>query len=356
MKVEADWGDLGLCVQTSAEPPFAAGAEFCSSCGGALVRLHRQVPDWHFGAPGAWSYLACAACRLARIEPLPAPAELADFYASYYPRNLKAAAAAGSRLRRLLKQAILAGSFGYPARSPWQKWLGRLLSACAPLRERAGAQILFVRGESRGTLLDVGCGVGVFLSGMRELGWQVIGVEPDPQTARIAQREFGLEAIPATLEAAHLAEKSVDVVTMSHVIEHVADPESVLKEAWRVLKPRGRVAILTPNVRSLGHRVFGECWQHLSPPYHLQLFSVTSLAAVARRAGFTPVVARTWSRSAGQTWKVSRRAARRRCAKGERRFPALEAVAGFLFHSLEAVAQIFDSSLGEEIFIEAVKT
>ncbi|HEV2386519.1 MAG TPA: class I SAM-dependent methyltransferase [Candidatus Acidoferrales bacterium] len=213
-----------------------------------------------------------------------------------------------------------------------------------------------MRGESRGKLLDVGCGVGLFLSHMRELGWQVIGVEADPKTARIAQQEFGLRAIPGSLEEAHLADESVDVVTMSHVIEHVRQPETVLKEAWRVLKPRGRIVVVTPNVESLGHRAFGACWQHLSPPYHLQLFSAASLLSIAGRAGFAPLAVRTSSRSAGQTWKVSVQTARRRSACLPRWYlPPLDAVAALAFHAMEAVARVFDPNLGEELICEAVK-
>lgn len=331
--------------------------ERCYQCGGALARIHSAVPDLHFGTPGAWDYTFCAACRLARIDPLPAPGELASFYASYYPRCQEPRSILGSRFRRLVGHAILSGTFGYPAKSKAEKWVGWFLGVCGPLRDLAGAGIMFVRGESRGKLLDVGCGVGVFLARMRELGWQVIGVEADPKTARIAQQEFGLRAIPISLEEAHLADESIDVVTMSHVIEHVRQPETLLREAWRVLKPGGRIVIVTPNVRSLGHRTFGACWQHLSPPYHLQLFSASSLLSMASRAGFAPMTVRTSSRRAGETWKVSVQTVRRARARPPRwYFPPLDAVAAFAFHAMEAVAQVFEPNLGEELLCEAVKS
>jgi 2-polyprenyl-3-methyl-5-hydroxy-6-metoxy-1,4-benzoquinol methylase len=349
-------GDRGVERRQEATRSLEGSEERCSHCGGALVRIHSAVPDLHFGAPGAWGYTFCAACQIASIDPLPAPGELADFYAGYYPRRFEPRPITGSRFRRLIKHAILSGTFGYPAKSKTQKWVGRLLGVCRPLAERAGAQILYVRGESRGKLVDVGCGVGVLLSNMRELGWEVIGVEADPKTARIAQQEFGLRVIPSSLEEAQLEEESVDVVTMSHLIEHVRRPESVLKEAWRVLKPGGRIVIVTPNVQSLGHRAFGECWQHLSPPYHLQLFSGASLQSMAKRAGFTPLAVRTSSRSAGQTWKVSVKAARRRNARPPHWYlPPVDALAAVAFHSTEAVAQAFNPNLGEELICEAVK-
>jgi 2-polyprenyl-3-methyl-5-hydroxy-6-metoxy-1,4-benzoquinol methylase len=49
---------------------------------------------------------------------------------------------------------------------------------------------------------------------------------------------------------------SFDMVTMSHVIEHVHDPAAVLRECRRILAPDGVLLLATPNARSWGHAVF----------------------------------------------------------------------------------------------------
>ena len=76
---------------------------------------------------------------------------------------------------------------------------------------------------------------------------------------------------------------------MSHVLEHVYDPVDLLRESYRVLKPRGVVVITTPNISSFLHSVFSESWQGLDPPRHLRLFSISTLTESARRAGFAQV-------------------------------------------------------------------
>jgi 2-polyprenyl-3-methyl-5-hydroxy-6-metoxy-1,4-benzoquinol methylase len=73
---------------------------------------------------------------------------------------------------------------------------------------------------------------------------------------------------------------------MNHVIEHVHDPVALMAECARILKPGGSLVIVTPNIESYGHRVFGAFWRGLEPPRHLHIFSLSALTRCAERAGF----------------------------------------------------------------------
>ncbi|MGH2395464.1 MAG: class I SAM-dependent methyltransferase [bacterium] len=141
---------------------------------------------------------------------------------------------------------------------------------------------LSVQSAPRGRLLDVGCGSGRFLVHMRDLGWEVTGVEPDPVAVRVAHRSFHLNVASGTLEDAGFPESCVDVVTMNHVIEHVPDPISSLRECNRVLREGGRLVVVTPNVHSLGHWYFNHSWRGLEVPRHLQLLHGSGIAGVCR--------------------------------------------------------------------------
>ncbi len=153
-------------------------------------------------------------------------------------------------------------------------------------------------GVSHGRLLDVGCGSGRFLTLMRDAGWEVQGVEPDPVSAQIARDRHGIPVTAGTLPQAAFPDRSFDAITMNHVIEHVADPLALLAECRRVLRPGGNVVVVTPNVRSFGHRKFKDCWRGLEPPRHLCLFSMQSLGAAAAKAGLEAKEIRTSARSA----------------------------------------------------------
>lgn len=190
---------------------------------------------------------------------------------------------------------------------------------------------------------------------MRELGWKVCGVEPDPEAARRA-RQHGLEVYQALVEEAELPLAAFDAVTMNHVIEHVVDPLAALRACARVLQPDGRLVAVTPNWHSLLHRRFGASWMHLDPPRHLWLFTPQSLAACAQQAGLRVERLYTSARSATKTWRVSRRIEREGQAPDGMPSPGRigERLRGMWAQIREEVAR-HRAPVGEEIVMVATK-
>ena len=62
---------------------------------------------------------------------------------------------------------------------------------------------------------------------------------------------------------------SYDVLFAKAALHHIAELESMMQGMRRALRPGGRLVIYTPNLASLGHRVFQRHWLHLDPPRHL---------------------------------------------------------------------------------------
>ena len=150
-----------------------------------------------------------------------------------------------------------------------------------------------LRSVPPGRMLDVGCGSGALLQRMRIAGWEVEGVDFDEKAIDRAWREYGVAVRHGDLRAACYPDGSFDAVTMNHVIEHVHDPIALLAESRRILRPGGRLVVVTPNIASWGHARFGRNWRGLEPPRHLHLFSQKTLAETARRAGFARREVRT---------------------------------------------------------------
>jgi SAM-dependent methyltransferase len=123
------------------------------------------------------------------------------------------------------------------------------------------------------------------LQSLKELGWQVEGVDFDPAAVQRA-RTKGLNVHLGTLEDQRFADNTFDAITMSHVIEHVHRPIALFQECHRLLRPGGRLVVVTPNASSWGHRRYGAGWRGLEPPRHLHIFTLSSLAAICARAGF----------------------------------------------------------------------
>jgi len=148
---------------------------------------------------------------------------------------------------------------------------------------------LFANFSKGASVLDVGCGDGAFVRFARDLGYDAYGLEPDEVAARTAERA-GAPVLGATIwDLGSDRLQSFDQITMSHVIEHVHEPLRELERCFKLLKPGGRLWLVTPNASSAGLAHFGRHWRGLEVPRHLVLFSPQSLVAAVHRAGFNQV-------------------------------------------------------------------
>lgn len=263
----------------------------CPLCGLEGVPLYSGLADHYGNAPGKWGYLRCADCDLVWLDPLPSIEDLSEFYAKYYPRFTADEGASNLNFRKSIKEAILAGSFGYGDQENYckKKKMGWLFGLFSPLRNRVGRTIMFIDGHRRGRLLDVGCGIGTYLSLMRQLGWDVAGVEPSTEAAAVAREKSNLQVFVGTLEEAMFQNDTFDVITMHHVLEHLRDPLGTLSECLRILRPGGQIVVITPNIKSLGHTIFKKCWVEIAPPWHTYLWSPRILRSCVDKIGFTSV-------------------------------------------------------------------
>jgi 2-polyprenyl-3-methyl-5-hydroxy-6-metoxy-1,4-benzoquinol methylase len=136
-----------------------------------------------------------------------------------------------------------------------------------------------------GRLLDVGFGNGSFLKIANEMGWNAEGIDFDPQAVEVA-RARGLNVSCATVAELSTRNEGYDIITLSHVIEHIHDPIALLHNIYELLKPNGHLWLETPNIASLGAARFGKHWRGLEVPRHLVLFNSTSLCKALNSVGF----------------------------------------------------------------------
>jgi SAM-dependent methyltransferase len=136
---------------------------------------------------------------------------------------------------------------------------------------------------------------------------------------------------------------------MSHLIEHVYDPGALLEECYRILKPGGRVVIVTPNTQSVGHRMFGKYWRGLEPPRHIYLFSIASLKRLGSKAGFDILSARTTIRGAHWAYRDSRRIKAAAAGGSTSRFG--DAVVPYLLQYVECMVLRVSPTAGSEMAV-----
>lgn len=164
-------------------------------------------------------------------------------------------------------------------------------------RERAHDVLTRIeRHERPGHLLDIGCGYGYLLQLATERGWQAVGVNPNAREAQYARAEMGV-AVPARIvEEAGFPDASFDVVSLVEVLEHLADPVSVLSQANRVLRPGGLLYLQTPDLDCVEARLLKRRWVMLYVNSHWFFYSDRPLRQLLQRTGFRVVERPLWAR------------------------------------------------------------
>ncbi len=236
----------------------------CPLCGtdaGTPV-LEAADPLPAVGTGLVFAVVRCARCSLTYTNPRPSERTIGRFYPTDYGPHRRPAPP--RRARR--------------ARPFWARVSGR------PCPERRGV----LPWPGPGRLLDFGCGAGSFLKTMADQGWDVTGLDTSIGAVEQVREQHGLTAFVGTLPHAELRPGSFDVVTMWHALEHVHRPLDLLREAFRLLVPGGKLIVATPNIASLPYRVFGQSWFGLDLPRHLIHFTPATIKATIEAAGFRP--------------------------------------------------------------------
>lgn len=268
----------------------------CPCCGSARRSLlHEALADVTFAAaPGRWQLHRCLGCGSAYLDPRPTVASIGRAYGSYYThdgagRPDSAELSARGRWLRALANGYRNHRYGVDFQPASRA--GALLRFLPTLRYRIeSAYRDLLPPDGAGSLLDVGCGSGAFLLNAQSLGWRVKGVDAD-ETAVAQAQGSGLDVALGGIEALG-ADERFDVITLSHVLEHVHDPEQLLRACREHLTTSGELHVDTPNIDSFGHRWFGSSWRGLEAPRHLVLFNASALRDLLRRAGFPSVAFR----------------------------------------------------------------
>lgn len=137
-----------------------------------------------------------------------------------------------------------------------------------------------------GKLLDVGCALGDCLMEAKNLGWnKIYGIDPSSYSYKISQRK-GIDIKKGTLRNVDFESNFFDIILYQDVIEHINDPLEELKIIYRILKPRGWLFIITPDINGWWAKILKSHWYHFRPNDHLVYFSKKSIIKALKTVNF----------------------------------------------------------------------
>lgn len=223
----------------------------------------RLAPRLTFTPPdifGQFHLEACRACGAAQVNPHPSGRALREYFSD--PRRFTNSADPDNRPRNLIAER----------RRRAREFIG-------PVRK-------LKQTVDAGRILDVGCGLGLFLELMGR-GYERIGVEINPRAADIAQEHVKAPILRADAMTIDAPAGHFDLISVMQTLDHLAEPGRFLRRAVKWLKPGGVLFLSSLiNIKSPTARVFGPKFRLLHP-FHLVYFTPDAVRRTLTRLGLT---------------------------------------------------------------------
>jgi 2-polyprenyl-3-methyl-5-hydroxy-6-metoxy-1,4-benzoquinol methylase len=185
---------------------------------------------------------------------------------------------------RLLRNPRVQFSFFHPIRAGSIRFYQELYNRrgySVDKEEYRYAAALIERGCS---VLDVGCGTGLFFDHIPESSY--LGLEMNPRSVAIG-RERGVNISESSVEEVAEGTARYEVVTAFQVLEHVPDPLGFFRQCVRCLADGGRLIVSVPNAMGFMSRRENSYLNY--PPHHVSWWSLKSFLFLARRFGLSVV-------------------------------------------------------------------
>jgi SAM-dependent methyltransferase len=231
-------------------------------------------------------YTACPVCNSTDINPL---LTIKDHSVSKEQFVVWQCASCSLRFTQDVPDEVSIGEYyqseGYISHSNTSKGLvNTLYQNVRNYTLRQKANLIISQTVKRGSLLDIGAGIGAFLNTMKQKGWETAGIEPDEGARQHAKTLFDIN-LQDTRRLQELPAKSFDAITLWHVLEHVHQLHPYIEKLGSLLKPGGKLFVAVPNYQSLDEGIYKTYWAAYDVPRHLYHFTPKSIDILVRQHG-----------------------------------------------------------------------
>ena len=150
--------------------------------------------------------------------------------------------------------------------------------------------------KKHGRILDIGCSIGLFLFLAKKRKWKEFGVEISIFASNFAKNRLKLNVMNSD-NLDDFPNNYFDVIVLNHVLEHIENPISILKQIYKKLESNGILMIGVPNINGLFPRFQKGKWPSIKPHEHYNQFTPKTLKLLLNKSFFKPIKFNTISRN-----------------------------------------------------------
>ena len=242
----------------------------CDICGNETDNNHFIFKEMMFGLLDEFNYFQCNECGCLQIAKI--PKDLSTYYPkNYYSFELVDESSLNKQPRKFLRN--IKNNYSIFKKG----FIGKFLNYI--YQNSAYNFLSNITLSKYSSILDVGCGNGMFLYGLKNIGFKnVIGI--DPFIEKNIQYKNKLKIQKKSIFEIN---EKFDLVILNHSLEHMASPLNVIEKISNILNNKGVCVIRTPTVDSYSWSFYKDNWVQLDAPRHFFIHSLKSLMLIAKK-------------------------------------------------------------------------
>ena len=232
-----------------------------------------KVDEMMYGSNISFDYLICDKCGSLSLVDIP------QNLSSYYPKDYYSFVnSKNSRFRRWISNKKTRSNLGDFS------LLGYLVSLITGRNSNLKAIRMCQPDKNTSRILDIGCGGGLLLDKLNDQGFKcLMGIDPYLEKD-IDWKDYKIRKM--TIEDLVKEQVTFDIIILSHVFEHLEDPNDSLISISKLLSKDGKLVLRMPISSSLAFRKFKNYWFQIDAPRHILIPSLVGLLEMCGRKGF----------------------------------------------------------------------